>query len=47
MFLVFPDGVGVGRLLLNFEVVDDVIPNLGDEALFVAIENSILATPVQ
>ena len=46
MLLVLPDGVGVGGLLLHLQVVDDIILNFGDEALFVTLKDSVLSTPI-
>ena len=46
MLLVFPDGIGVGRLLLYLQAIDDVVLNFSDEALFVTLKDSILSTPV-
>ena len=46
MLLVFPDGIGVGRLLLHLQAIDDVVLNFSDEALFVTLKDSILGTPV-
>ena len=45
MLFVLPDGVSIGRLLLDFKIIDDIIFNLGDKALIVTIEDCVLGTP--